>query len=86
MSRTNSTGVNAFDKLIDLTKLERHSDIVANAANLTYSASEPQSIIDWILFRNSPGSRIRLKPVSNQVMHNQLSDHFAVMAEFEIVE
>ena len=78
-SRTNEQGENAFENLVSSTGLSYFPESVPKESEFTFSTMQPQSVIDWILFE-SP----ELNLVNQKVVRSPLSDHFPVVAEFQI--
>ena len=78
-SKTNSDGVNAFDKLIEQTEFSFSPDSVDGTQSLTYSSTNPTSLIDWILISHE------LRLVEQEIIDSQLSDHRPVVATVEFI-
>lgn len=80
-SSADEDGKNAFEELINATGLSYSPSVSPTEQELTFSAMDPQTTIDWILF-----AQPNLTLVDQKVISTQLSDHLPVVAEFRVEE
>ena len=78
-SNTDEDGKNAFEELVKTTGLSYSPLLSPTEQELTFSAMDPQTTIDWILFAQPDFSLVDQKVVSTQ-----LSDHLPVVAELKL--
>ncbi len=81
-SNQDGNGINAFDKLIQQSQFSYQSNWTegsgdSNTALMTYSTTDPKSIIDWVLVSHE------LNLTDPQTVDTQLSDHRPVVATIE---
>lgn len=80
-SSQNSDGANAMDSLFASGGWQRRPLSEPTEAELTFSSIKPKSVIDWILVS---GDRFPIREY--RVVQSELSDHFAVLADVDLIE
>lgn len=80
-SSPSADGANAMDRLFASGEWQRRPLSEPTEAELTFSSIEPKSVIDWILV-----SEDRFPIREYRVVRSELSDHFAVLADVDLIE
>ena len=76
-AQANANGVNAFDRFIEQTQFTYDQRNPKSSASMTYSTTDPQLAIDWVMV----GPELELKKV--EITESLLSDHRPVIATIE---